>query len=106
MQKALKFTAKTAKNRMESPWYMKFVSKTISIILCFDNAEATQIIGDCKRKLDGVLKTHLVELPEPPKEYTAKDIRKIRRKGNYSQSVFALILNVSVRTVQEPIRKL
>ncbi len=47
-----------------------------------------------------ILKTHLVELPEPPKEYTAKDIQKIREKGHYSQSVFALILNVSVRTVQ------
>ena len=47
-----------------------------------------------------ILKTHLVELPEPPKEYTAKDIQKIRKKGNYSQSVFALILNVSTRTVQ------
>ena len=47
-----------------------------------------------------ILKTHLVELPETPKEYKAKDIKKIRQKGNYSQSVFALILNVSVRTVQ------
>ena len=47
-----------------------------------------------------ILKTHLVELPEPPKEYSAKDIQKIREKGNYSQSVFALILNVSIRTVQ------
>lgn len=47
-----------------------------------------------------ILKTHLVELPVPPKEYTAKDIRKIREKGRYSQSVFALVLNVSPRTVQ------
>jgi putative transcriptional regulator len=47
-----------------------------------------------------VLKTHLVELPEPPKEYTATDIKKIRKKGPYSQAVFALILNVSPRTVQ------
>lgn len=46
------------------------------------------------------LKTHIVDLPEPPIEYTAKDIKKIREKGRYSQSIFALILNVSVRTVQ------
>ena len=46
------------------------------------------------------LKTHVVELPEPPLEYTAKDIRKIREKRQYSQSIFAIILNVSPRTVQ------
>lgn len=46
------------------------------------------------------LRTHVVELPEPPLEYTAKDIREIRERGKYSQSVFALILNVSPRTVQ------
>jgi putative transcriptional regulator len=51
-------------------------------------------------KGEKILKTHLVDLPEPPKEYTAKDIRKIREKGCYSQSVFAMILNVSIRTVQ------
>lgn len=46
------------------------------------------------------LKTHMVELPEPPLEYTAQDIRKIREKWNYSQGIFAIILNVSPRTVQ------
>ena len=46
------------------------------------------------------LKTHIVDLPEPPIEYTSREIRKIREKGRYSQSIFALILNVSVRTVQ------
>ena len=46
------------------------------------------------------LKTHVVEIPEKPIDYTPNDIRKIREKGRYSQSIFALILNVSVRTVQ------
>ena len=46
------------------------------------------------------LRTHVVDLPEPPLEYTAKDIRGIRERGHYSQSIFALILNVSTRTVQ------
>jgi putative transcriptional regulator len=46
------------------------------------------------------LRSHLVELPPKPSTYTAKDIKKIRSKGNYSQSIFALILNVSVKTVQ------
>jgi putative transcriptional regulator len=46
------------------------------------------------------LHTELIEVPEPPAEYRAKDIQKIRRNKQYSQSFFAKVLNVSVRTVQ------
>jgi putative transcriptional regulator len=46
------------------------------------------------------LRSEIIELPEPPFDYTAKDIKQIREKGCYSQSVFAMILNVNVRTVQ------
>lgn len=46
------------------------------------------------------LRTKLIELPEPPLEYRAEEIKKIRKKGDYSQGVFAVILNVSKRTVQ------
>ena len=46
------------------------------------------------------LKSELIEIPEPPVEYKAKDIKKIRAKGNYSQGIFARVLNVSVKTVQ------
>ncbi len=46
------------------------------------------------------LRSHNVEIPEKPSVYTAKEIRKIRDSGNYSQSVFALVLNVSVKTIQ------
>ena len=46
------------------------------------------------------LRTKLLNLPDPPAAYRAKEIRKIREKGDYSQSVFATILNVSIRTVQ------
>ncbi len=46
------------------------------------------------------LRTKLIELPEPPLEYGAEDIRQIREKAKYSQGVFAVILNVSKRTVQ------
>lgn len=46
------------------------------------------------------LRTKMIELPEPPMEYRANAIKKIREKGDYSQSVFAAILNVSIRTVQ------
>ena len=44
------------------------------------------------------LKSESIEIPEPPVEYTAKDVRRIR--GNYSQGIFARILNVSPKTVQ------
>lgn len=46
------------------------------------------------------LRTKLIELPEPPLEYKAEEIKQIREKGEYSQGVFAFILNVSIRTVQ------
>ena len=46
------------------------------------------------------LRTKLIEMPEPPFEYAAEQIKKIREKGDYSQGVFAVILNVSKRTVQ------
>ena len=46
------------------------------------------------------LKSEWIEIPEPPKEYKAKDIKRIRKSGNYSQAIFAKILNVSIKTVQ------
>ena len=46
------------------------------------------------------LRTKAIDLPAPPTEYKAEEIRKIREKADYSQGVFAVVLNVSVRTVQ------
>jgi putative transcriptional regulator len=46
------------------------------------------------------LKSELIEIPAPPCEYTAKDIKRIRESGHWSQGIFAGILNVSIRTVQ------
>ena len=46
------------------------------------------------------LKSELIEIPEPPQEYSPKKIKKIRAKRNYSQGVFAKVLNVSLKTVQ------
>ena len=44
------------------------------------------------------LKSEIIEIPEPPKAYTPKEIKRIR--GNYSQGIFARVLNVSLNTVQ------
>jgi putative transcriptional regulator len=46
------------------------------------------------------LRSHVVEIPEKPVVYTGEEIKRIRSSGHYSQSIFALILNVSVKTVQ------
>ena len=46
------------------------------------------------------LRSEVIEIPEPPISYKADHIKKIRKKGNYSQSIFAKVLNVSVKTVQ------
>lgn len=57
-----------------------------------------EAIAHDQGKID--LRTEFIELPTPPMQYKAKDIKRIRKKNNYSQSVFALVLNVSVKTVQ------
>jgi len=46
------------------------------------------------------LRSEIVAIPEPPAQYKASDIKKIREKSRYSQSIFAKVLNVSVKTVQ------
>lgn len=56
------------------------------------------IIAHKQGKLD--LRTIEIELPDPPVKYRAQDIKKIRKKNLYSQSIFSKILNVSVKTVQ------
>src|ERR1700722_7241413 len=46
------------------------------------------------------LKTEIIEIPDPPEAYKPRQIKKIRETNSYSQSIFAKILNVSVKTVQ------
>lgn len=46
------------------------------------------------------LKKRIVELPEPAKQYTAEDVKRIRKSLHYSQDDFALFLNISKKTVQ------
>src|SRR5271154_3018735 len=55
-------------------------------------------IAHKKGKLE--LRSELIEIPEPPAEYKAKQIKKIREENHYSQGVFAKVLNVSIKTVQ------
>lgn len=55
-------------------------------------------IAHKRGKLD--LRSESIEIPEPPAEYKAKEIKKIREKNKYSQGYFAKVLNVSVKTVR------
>jgi putative transcriptional regulator len=59
-------------------------------------------LGDALAYSEGkiTLKSEFIEIPEPPGEYKAKDIKKIRENLHYSQSIFAKFLNVSTKTVQ------
>ncbi len=36
----------------------------------------------------------------PPPEYEARDVKRIRKKSGYSQLTFSLVLNVSIKTIQ------
>lgn len=58
----------------------------------------TDAIAYKKKKIS--LRTEILEIPEAPAEYKAKEIKHIREINNYSQGVFARILNVSPKTVQ------
>lgn len=46
------------------------------------------------------LRSETIEIPEPPTQYKAKEIKEIREGYRYSQSIFARIINVSVKIVQ------
>src|ERR1700722_696609 len=46
------------------------------------------------------LRKRIVEVPEPAMQYTAEDVKRIRKTLRYSQDYFALFLNISKKTVQ------
>lgn len=46
------------------------------------------------------LKVKRIQAPHPPKAMSPKQITRIRQKLNCSQAVFAMILNISPKTVQ------
>jgi putative transcriptional regulator len=46
------------------------------------------------------LKVTRIKAPQPPKPMSPKDIARLRERLNCSQAVFAMMLNISPRTVQ------
>lgn len=61
-------------------------------------AGLTDAIAHKKGKIS--LRSETLEMPKPPADYKAREVKKIRETYNYSQSIFAKILNVSTKTVQ------
>lgn len=48
---------------------------------------------------DNANKSNVYKIKKTP-AYSAKDIKRVRKKYNYSQKTLAILLNVSVRTVE------
>jgi len=70
-----------------------------------------EAFGDLKEAMEGALafergerrrdlKVTRIQAPRPPKAMSPKDIARIREKLNCSQAVFAMMLNISPKTVQ------
>lgn len=66
-----------------------------------------KLFADLKKSLkeavehsEGKRKLRTTTLPRPPQKLTGAEIADLRGKINVSQAVFALYLNVSVKTVQ------
>ena len=61
-----------------------------------------QALDHARGKQTDVRVTHIskIELPPAPAPMSREQVGELRRRLNYSQSVFARVLNVSVKTVQ------
>jgi putative transcriptional regulator len=46
------------------------------------------------------LRSETIVLPEPPVVYKPTEIKRIREYNKYSQDIFAIVLNISIKTVQ------
>ena len=74
------------------------------------NYMSDEAFADLKEAMEGALtfergerrdlKVTRIQAPRPPKAMSPKDISRIRLKLNCSQAVFAMMLNISPKTVQ------
>jgi putative transcriptional regulator len=65
-----------------------------------DLKEAMEDALEFQRGKGRGLKVTRIQAPRPPKAMSPKDISRIRQKLNCSQAVFAMMLNISAKTVQ------
>src|ERR1700730_13787019 len=74
------------------------------------NYMSDEAFANLKEAMEGVvafergerrdLKVTRIQAPRPPQAMSPKDIARIRLKLNCSQAVFAMMLNISTKTVQ------
>jgi putative transcriptional regulator len=74
------------------------------------NYMSDEAFADLKEALEGALaferggrgdlKVTRIQAPQPPKAMSPREIARIREKLNCSQAVFAMMLNISPKTVQ------
>lgn len=65
-----------------------------------DIEEAFQEALEHARGQRGDLRTMRITLPPAPRKMSHSEIAQLRERLNYSQSVFARLLNVSIKSVQ------
>jgi putative transcriptional regulator len=65
-----------------------------------DLKEAMQDALSFERGKRRDLKATRIQVPRPPKPMSPRDIARIRERLNCSQAVFAVMLNISTKTVQ------
>ena len=74
------------------------------------NYMSDEAFADLKEAMEGAitfergerrnLKVTRIQAPRPPKAMSPKDVARLREKLNCSQAVFAMMLNISPKTVQ------
>lgn len=74
------------------------------------NYMSDEAFADLKEAMEGAvafgrgkgrdLKVTRIQAPRPPKALTPRDIARIRQRLNCSQTIFAMMLNISPKTVQ------
>ncbi len=76
---------------------MKDISKRLPVA-----AQIRKGLEEAVRHAKGeiTLKTRTLEMPDRPPEVDASELIKLRLESGMSQAVFALLLNVSTKTVQ------
>lgn len=89
---------------------MKAVRKARRVQTTKTNYMSDEAFADLKEAMEGALafergdrrnlKITRIRAPRLPKALSAQDIVQIRRRLNCSQTVFAMILNISPKTVQ------
>ena len=89
---------------------MKTAKKTRKVQTNKANYMSDEAFADLKEAMEDALafehgqrrdlKVTRIQPPRPPKAMSSKDIAGIRQKLNCSQAVFAMMLNISTKTVQ------